>query len=85
MFAFATALLTLLSPSFEPLPAANPPSVVRSAFAPDPLTAIDAWLKLYRSGKIAYESKDNIAKHSLAMKFDLTGKSGLGVPTWEGD
>ncbi len=85
MFAFATALLTLLSPSFVPLPAANPPSVVRSAVAPDPLKAIDAWLKLYRSGKIAYESKDNIAKHSIAMKFDLTGKAGLGVPTWEGD
>jgi hypothetical protein len=47
--------------------------------------ALDAWLKLYRSGKIDFRSKDNIAKDSIAMKFGVAPKSGLGHPTWAGD
>lgn len=53
--------------------------------AGDPLKAMTAWLKLYATGKIAYDSNQNIAKHSIAAKFELTGKSGLSIPTWEND
>ncbi len=49
------------------------------------LKALSAWLKLYRAGKIPYQSQENIARHSIALKFGLLPKSGLGVPTWKGD
>lgn len=50
-----------------------------------PLKALDAWLKLYHAGKIDFRSKQNIAKDSLAMKFGIAPKNGLGNPTWSGD
>jgi hypothetical protein len=49
------------------------------------LKALDAWLRLYRAGKIDYLSEKNIAKDSIAMKFGLTPKNGLGDPHWKGD
>ncbi len=55
------------------------------ALPSDATKALDAWLKLYFAGKISILSKENIASKSLAMKFDLVPKSGLGNPTWEGD
>ncbi|MFM1871332.1 MAG: hypothetical protein RL398_754 [Planctomycetota bacterium] len=84
MFAFALSLLAALAAPTE-LPHHPIATAVAVPTAGDPLKAMEAWLKLYQQGKIAYESKDNIAKHSIAAKFDLTGKSGLGVPTWEND
>jgi hypothetical protein len=50
-----------------------------------PLKALDAWLKLYRQGKIDYRSKTNIAKDSIALKFGLSPRNGIGDPTWAGD
>lgn len=48
------------------------------------LKALDAWLKLYRAGKVDYLSKNPI-KESLAIKFGLLPKNGLGDATWAGD
>ncbi len=50
-----------------------------------PLRALDAWLRLYRAGKIDFRSDDNIGKDSIAVKFGIAPKSGLGHPTWAGD
>jgi hypothetical protein len=49
------------------------------------LKALEAWLKLYRNGKIDYRSKADITKESLAQKFGLTPKNALGQATWAGD
>jgi len=48
------------------------------------LRALDAWLKLYRSGGMDLRAKD-IAKDSIAVKFGIAPKSGLRKPTWLGD
>jgi hypothetical protein len=50
-----------------------------------PLRALEAWLKLYHAGKIDVRSPEDIGKDSLAMKFGLAPKNGLGNPTWAGD
>ncbi|MCA8979605.1 MAG: HEAT repeat domain-containing protein, partial [Planctomycetes bacterium] len=50
-----------------------------------PFKALRAWLKLYEKGKIDYRSRENIGKHSIAAKFDIRDKLGLGFPTWSGD
>ncbi|MBL9076415.1 MAG: HEAT repeat domain-containing protein [Planctomycetes bacterium] len=49
------------------------------------IKALDAWLKLWRSGKIAFASKDNIAKDSLAMKYEVVPRSAFTDPTWAKD
>jgi hypothetical protein len=49
-----------------------------------PLRALEAWVKLWRTGKMDVRSKANIAKDSIAVKFGLSG-NGLGNPTWAGD
>ncbi|MFY9341413.1 MAG: HEAT repeat domain-containing protein [Planctomycetota bacterium] len=48
------------------------------------LKALDAWLKLYHSGKMDLRAR-NIAGDSIAVKYGITPKNGLGVPTWLGD
>ncbi|MGB3970060.1 MAG: HEAT repeat domain-containing protein, partial [Planctomycetota bacterium] len=49
-----------------------------------PLKALDAWLKLYRGGKMDLRAP-NISKDSIAMKYGIAPKNGLGTPTWLGD
>ena len=55
------------------------------AFDEKALKALDAWLRLYHGGKMDFRSPENISKDSIAAKFGLTGKNGLGTPTWAGD
>lgn len=50
-----------------------------------PIKALDAWLKLYRAGKIDFVSKENIAKDSLAVRYGIAAKGSLSDPTWAGD
>jgi HEAT repeat protein len=71
-----------------PLPAcAVWPSPSASPAVPEDkaVRALDAWLKLYRAGKIDYRSQDAIGKDSIAVKFGVAPKNGLGHPTWAGD
>lgn len=50
-----------------------------------PLKALDAWLKLYRKGKINYRSKRDIGKKSLAVKYKVRAKGDPGNLTNAGD
>lgn len=76
--------LSLLAPTAARLPAASCTELapVREE---KPLRALDAWLKLYRAGKIDFVAKDDISKDSFAIKFGLVAKGGLSTPTWAGD
>ena len=49
------------------------------------IKALEAWLKFYRTGKMDFRSPNNIGKDSFAVKFGVTPKIGLTVPTWAGD
>jgi len=66
----------------------------------DPVKAANAWLKLYRRGKIDIYSKEILnrvplvidwrppmitSKQSLAVKYGVAPKGGLGDATWLGD
>ncbi len=66
------------------LPAAHHHDVASKA-EEKAIRALDAWLKLYRAGKINFLSKENIARESLAMKYGIAAKNALGNPTWAGD
>lgn len=50
-----------------------------------PLKALDAWLKLYRKGKIDYRSKRDIGKKSLAIKYKVRDKGDSGELTYASD
>lgn len=51
-----------------------------------PLKALDAWMKLYKRGKIDYRDKRNIgSKESIAVKYKVRTASDVGNPTWSGD
>ena len=50
-----------------------------------PLKALDAWLKLYRKGKIDYRSEEPLGKKSIALKYKVRAPNDLGNPTWAGD
>lgn len=84
------ALLLAVLPCSPDAPVDVRPALARAALvAPRPaddrpLRALEAWLKLYRAGKIPFLSKDNIARDSVALKFGVA-KNGLGHPTWAGD
>lgn len=83
------ASLSSPAPFATELPHPMPTSVHATPAAPfgdgKPIKALDAWLKLYHAGKIAYTSKDNMAKDSLAMKYKVAPRSELTDPTWAGD
>ena len=85
MLTLLTTLLCWGIPS--PHPARAEPTAVAATTVGDdkPLKALDAWLKLYRAGKLDFRSREDIGKDSLAMKFGLAPKNGLGTPTWAGD
>jgi hypothetical protein len=76
--------LSLITSSTDPLPVAS-----RHELAPigeeKSLRALDAWMKLYRAGKIDFTSKTDISKDSLSIKFGLVAKGSLSTPTWAGD
>ena len=61
------------------------PNLERFAVEDKAIRALNAWLKHYRSGKIHFLSKDNIAKDSIAAKFGLPPATVLGTPTWASD
>lgn len=82
MLALLLASMSWCSPAAAPTPL---PAVSAAAADERPLRALDAWLKLYFAGKIDFRSKTNIAKDSIAAKFGLLPKNGLGDPTWAGD
>jgi len=44
--------------------------------------ALEAWLKLYRSGEVDYTSREPIAKKSIAIKFGVAPKNPSGDYTW---
>ncbi len=50
-----------------------------------PQKALDAWLKLYRKGKIDYRSEEPLGKKSIALKYKVRAPNDLGNPTWAGD
>lgn len=50
-----------------------------------PLKALDAWLKLYRRGKVDYRSSEPLGKKSIALKYKVRRPNDLGNPTWAGD
>ena len=50
-----------------------------------PLKALNAWMKLYRKGKIDYRDQQNIGKHSIAGKFKVRTESDLGNASWSSD
>lgn len=84
-------VLLLASALSCPVPLTSPRaavSFVEAATQPaddKAIKALDAWLRLYRAGKIDFRSTDNIAKDSIAMKFGVAPKNGLGTPSWAGD
>ncbi|HEX5054327.1 MAG TPA: HEAT repeat domain-containing protein [Planctomycetota bacterium] len=49
------------------------------------IKALDAWLRLYRAGKIDFRDKQPLRKDSIAAKYGIAPKNGLGNPTWSGD
>lgn len=81
-----TTVYWLALPALPALPAGHVPGATLETDVDDkPLRALEAWLKLYHGGKIEFRSGQNIGKDSLAEKFGLITKSGLGNPTWAGD
>jgi len=50
-----------------------------------PLKALDAWMKLYKKGKIDFRDPRPLGKKSLARKYKVRNKNDLGNPTWAGD
>jgi hypothetical protein len=83
------ALLLAISCCVCPAPPADSFAPTNSVVvqSPDgkPLKALDAWMKLYRKGKIDYRDKSDITKDSVAVKYKVRSKSDLGNPTWAGD
>ncbi|MEO6597783.1 MAG: HEAT repeat domain-containing protein [Planctomycetota bacterium] len=49
------------------------------------IKALDAWLRLYRNGKIDFRTKEPHRKDSIAEKYGLAPKNGLGNQTWSGE
>jgi len=80
----ATCLLVTATPAAN-LPGLDAPHHGRTIAEEKALRALDAWLKLYRAGKIDFTSKENIARDSLATKYGIAPKNALGNPTWAGD
>lgn len=65
--------------------AAMPPAAAQQGSAARPLKALDAWLKLYRKGKIDFRSVEPLGKKSIALKYKVRKPNDLGNPTWAGD
>jgi uncharacterized protein YegL len=66
-------------------PTHSPAAIATSPADEKPLKALDAWLKLYRTGKINYLSKQEIGKDSIAARFGLVAKDDVGGMTWSKD
>jgi HEAT repeat protein len=83
----ATCLLLPPGPALPPTcrTDATPLHGARATVEEKALKALDAWLKLYRAGKIDFTSKASIAKESIAAKYGVAPKNPLGQPTWAGD
>src|SRR5690606_7113552 len=72
-----------------PTPYSDSPAPAKGAAIqnPDakPLKALDAWMKLYRKGKIDYRDKSDIGKDSIAVKYKVRTQQDVGNPSWAGD
>lgn len=79
-----SALLVLALPLATPSTVA-PPVGAAVAIDDKALRALDAWLRLYRAGKVDFTSKSPLGKDSIAVKFGITPKNTLGDATWAGD
>src|SRR5262245_36916451 len=90
----------LLAASCCCLPIYTPPAtcleaVVQQAHDDKPLRALEAWMKLWRNGKIEFRRKvlrprelpewEPIGKDSVAVKFGLAPKNPVGDITWHSD
>ncbi len=80
----ASLLCTVAAPEERPHQAAVPRASAGLG-DPRPYKALDAWLKLYRRGKIDVRSKEPLGKRSVAEKYDVREPSALGDATWAGD
>jgi HEAT repeat protein len=79
MIAHLCAVLLTLGPGDS---AADPPPAVTARAEEKVLKALDAWLKTYRSGKIDFNDRVDILKHSIANKFGLLPKGMVGALTY---
>lgn len=83
------ALLLAAVCGFCAIPTPDSPSVTAGVIAQGPgakpLKALDAWMKLYRKGKIDYRDRRSIGKRSIAGKFKVRTKSDLGNASWSSD
>jgi Mg-chelatase subunit ChlD len=70
-------------------PAAEPPIPIHHGVTTigdeKPIRALDAWLKLYRAGKIEFTSKQDIGRDSLATKYGIVAKGSVRDLTWARD
>ena len=64
-------------------PETTPTKSVESAADPNPLKALDTWLKLYRKGRIDYRSAEPLGKKSIALKYKAVSYTHLTLPTIE--
>ena len=80
----AAALYATTTPVYDALTAPSSENSSPTA-EPQPLKALDSWLKLYRKGKIDYRSPEPLGKKSIALKYKVRKANDLGNPTWSGD
>ncbi|MFT4842122.1 MAG: HEAT repeat protein [Planctomycetota bacterium] len=84
----ALLLATFCGVCSTPYSESHDPATTAAVHKPGgkPLKALDAWMKLYRRGKIDYRDKGNIgSKESIAVKYKVRTASDVGNPTWSGD
>ncbi len=79
----------LLSATLWCCPSLSPAAPARATTAEHPgdekaLRALEAWLKLYRDGKIDFRDKKN-ARNPVSEEYGLSPKNSLGRLTWAGD
>ena len=81
----ATLLFPVLFAAATPAATLTAPLACEAKADPNPLKALDTWLKLYRKGKIDYRSPEPLGKKSIALKYKVRKPNDLGNPTWAGD
>lgn len=84
----ALALAAVCSACSAPFADSHDPTPAIVVRIPDgkPLKALNAWMKLYKKGKIDYRDRRNIgSKDSIAVKYKVRTPNDVGNPTWSGD
>ncbi len=86
LLTLTASLLSALAAPSEARDLEAPASLSAPALGdPRPFKALDAWLKLYRRGKVDVRSEDPLGKRSVAQKYDVRDAGDLGDATWAGD